>query len=651
MPCFGFSVVSNSFISDKKKGGAPPAGSSRNLWVSGLSSSTRATDLKQVFSKYGKVIGAKVVTNARTPGARCYGYVTMATSEDASKCIQYLHRTELHGRMISVERAKGDSTGPPRKSESKVPAKKVEEKKRHERKLSTTSGKGEDKKKEETEEKKEEKSETTEDVVIVDEVELKKETEEDEAGEEKTGEDSDKTEGNKTSPGEKLPTTRSREVSRDRKERERQRSVGSSHVSRPHSKSPHRIVKVAPRPGVLTFAQIRPQKRLRRRRGGRGRAKRAADFRAAKSISTVQENLVTGQDHPVVPSLHTNLDTDQPQPLSPSLQPNIYEASPAPPSLLANINEAPPVHYSLQANINTSLVSQFAQSFKPFTALPKLSGIMLPHTLQSNLLFQLLINDHLQTSMEERERQRVREREREMREEERRRREEISRQRDLERRNREEAMKLEREKEKLRLERERIERDRAELIRLERERQRLEREKLEREREELKRQQLRLEEARRTAKRPAEDRRETYPDDRKRVAGERRFEGSSRFEERSNIFETKKDLKRPTDFNHRGGKYDNAIFDTTHSSRRDRDNLVGRHADVPRREHAAPDPPRGKDLFSRGKERLDPLLMSSSSSFVLTRLELTQFQTHCFTKKSSSAGEINQDLWICNQEL
>ncbi|XP_046589913.1 SAFB-like transcription modulator isoform X3 [Neodiprion lecontei] len=83
--------------------------SSRNLWVSGLSSTTRATDLKQVFSKYGKVIGAKVVTNARTPGARCYGYVTMSTSEDAAKCIQHLHRTELHGRVISVEKAKGDS--------------------------------------------------------------------------------------------------------------------------------------------------------------------------------------------------------------------------------------------------------------------------------------------------------------------------------------------------------------------------------------------------------------------------------------------------------------------------------------------------------------------------------------------------------------
>jgi len=35
--------------------GGATGGSSRNLWVSGLSSSTRATDLKQVFSKYGKV--------------------------------------------------------------------------------------------------------------------------------------------------------------------------------------------------------------------------------------------------------------------------------------------------------------------------------------------------------------------------------------------------------------------------------------------------------------------------------------------------------------------------------------------------------------------------------------------------------------------
>jgi RNA recognition motif. (a.k.a. RRM, RBD, or RNP domain) len=83
------------------------------LWVSGLSSLTRATDLKLIFSKYGKVIGAKVVTNTRSPGQRCFGYVTMANAKDATECISNLHRTELHGRTISVERAKSD-IGPPK---------------------------------------------------------------------------------------------------------------------------------------------------------------------------------------------------------------------------------------------------------------------------------------------------------------------------------------------------------------------------------------------------------------------------------------------------------------------------------------------------------------------------------------------------------
>lgn len=93
-------------IKDEK--GRASCSSGRNLWVSGLSSSTRAADLKSLFSKHGKVIGAKVVTNARSPGARCYGFVTMSTSDEATKCISHLHRTELHGRMISVEKAKNE---------------------------------------------------------------------------------------------------------------------------------------------------------------------------------------------------------------------------------------------------------------------------------------------------------------------------------------------------------------------------------------------------------------------------------------------------------------------------------------------------------------------------------------------------------------
>jgi len=43
----------------------------------------------------------------------------------------------------------------------------------------------------------------------------------------------------------------------------------------------------------------------------------------------------------------------------------------------------------------------------------------------------------------------------------------------------------------------------------------------------------RFEESRRTAKRPSSDRRDSYPEERKRVATERRYEGPGRFEDGS----------------------------------------------------------------------------------------------------------------------
>ncbi|XP_014814096.1 PREDICTED: scaffold attachment factor B1-like isoform X1 [Calidris pugnax] len=113
-------------ISKDEKGHT--ASSGRNFWVSGLASTTRATDLKNLFSKYGKVVGAKVVTNARSPGARCYGFVTMSTAEEATKCITHLHKTELHGKIISVEKAKNEPAG-----------KKPSEKKENEAKKETVS--------------------------------------------------------------------------------------------------------------------------------------------------------------------------------------------------------------------------------------------------------------------------------------------------------------------------------------------------------------------------------------------------------------------------------------------------------------------------------------------------------------------------------
>ncbi|XP_026175755.1 SAFB-like transcription modulator isoform X2 [Mastacembelus armatus] len=89
-------------------GGSSNSSSSRNLWVSGLSSNTKAADLKNLFGKYGKVLSAKVVTNARSPGSKCYGLVTMSSSTEVTRCVSHLDCTDLHGQQIYVERAKND---------------------------------------------------------------------------------------------------------------------------------------------------------------------------------------------------------------------------------------------------------------------------------------------------------------------------------------------------------------------------------------------------------------------------------------------------------------------------------------------------------------------------------------------------------------
>ncbi|XP_011864413.1 PREDICTED: SAFB-like transcription modulator isoform X2 [Vollenhovia emeryi] len=237
---------------DKKTSQVNPTNaSSRNLWVSGLSSSTRATDLKQIFSKYGKVIGAKVVTNARTPGARCYGYVTMSSSEDAAKCIQHLHRTELHGRVISVEKAKGDTQ------------------QSHVRKRDTVNGKSE--KKEEKEKPKDH------DINERKEKEIKKESEEKGAdATKKSDEKNDSAElkikiemqDKKEDPPKESDsrstksTSKKPESERGRREEKRIRTWDKDHRSHSRSRSRER----RKRDDVLTFAKIREERERQRLR-------------------------------------------------------------------------------------------------------------------------------------------------------------------------------------------------------------------------------------------------------------------------------------------------------------------------------------------------------------------------------------------------
>lgn len=75
-----------------------------NLYVTGLSTRVTVSDLEKFFSKEGKVVQCSLVTDPHTKESRGFGFVTMETTEDAERCIKYLNRTVLEGRLVTVEK-------------------------------------------------------------------------------------------------------------------------------------------------------------------------------------------------------------------------------------------------------------------------------------------------------------------------------------------------------------------------------------------------------------------------------------------------------------------------------------------------------------------------------------------------------------------
>ncbi|XP_066915774.1 RNA binding protein fox-1 homolog 1-like [Clytia hemisphaerica] len=97
----------------------------KRLHVTNLPFKVRDTELRNMFAKialscvlffsfkiYGSVLDAEIIYNER--GSKGFGFVTMETSEDASKAKEALHGKEIDGRKIEVNKAT------PRTNTSKV---------------------------------------------------------------------------------------------------------------------------------------------------------------------------------------------------------------------------------------------------------------------------------------------------------------------------------------------------------------------------------------------------------------------------------------------------------------------------------------------------------------------------------------------------
>jgi len=84
------------------------------LFVGGLSFSTSSDGLRGAFARFGEVMSAAVMTDRETGRSRGFGFVEMATTEEAEKAISSLNGTSLDGRMIRVDKATPRGAGGPR---------------------------------------------------------------------------------------------------------------------------------------------------------------------------------------------------------------------------------------------------------------------------------------------------------------------------------------------------------------------------------------------------------------------------------------------------------------------------------------------------------------------------------------------------------
>ncbi len=78
----------------------------KKLYVGNLSYSTHEQDLREAFSQFGEVVSATLITDQATGRSKGFGFVEMATDEDAGKAITGLNGTTFMERTITVNEAR-----------------------------------------------------------------------------------------------------------------------------------------------------------------------------------------------------------------------------------------------------------------------------------------------------------------------------------------------------------------------------------------------------------------------------------------------------------------------------------------------------------------------------------------------------------------
>ncbi len=87
---------------------------SSKLYVGNLSYNTSEASIKTLFGQHGEVVSVNLITDRDTGRPKGFGFVEMATPEEAEAAKTAVNGTELDGRTLKVDIAKEMQPRPPR---------------------------------------------------------------------------------------------------------------------------------------------------------------------------------------------------------------------------------------------------------------------------------------------------------------------------------------------------------------------------------------------------------------------------------------------------------------------------------------------------------------------------------------------------------
>lgn len=83
-----------------------------NIYVGNLHYDVTEDNLKEIFSEFGEVTSAKVITDKYSGRSKGFGFIEMANDEEGMKAIEDLDGKDEKGRNMKVNKARERTDNP-----------------------------------------------------------------------------------------------------------------------------------------------------------------------------------------------------------------------------------------------------------------------------------------------------------------------------------------------------------------------------------------------------------------------------------------------------------------------------------------------------------------------------------------------------------